>query len=320
MNKLYYSLFLVLIVTISGCTIGGGTTKVELKKVLDIKTEISPSTVIMEGQSIVINTYITNIGQNEVSIKLNNNEDKDKLGRAILSDYCDGVFKIVNFQAYPASKSEDIEIKLKPEESLNLIWTLKSIKLGGYENPGCNLKFTYQYKAFAETQAYVYFVNPTEKIQRDYTNKDLKLRGNNLATYGPVSIYFTPLEEQPIMSGKKWLSEVKIINHDDGEVTMDSLKISSSVGLTENDNCKDKVKGIKVRGKEKFSIQCEFEAVNVQLLEPIRFILSGEYNYKKTENKKIKINTVYQNNKVEAPGTPDIDNILNIPVNIQGSA
>jgi len=83
-------------------------------------------------------------------------------------------------------------LKFRQGETHVFQWRIKAPskeKIAGMTND-CKFNFQAIYGSTAKTFTYVYFAKPGELAQRIYTNKEMTLAGDNIASYGPVVANF----------------------------------------------------------------------------------------------------------------------------------
>lgn len=322
-----YKLFLIIIpiLIISGC-IDGTTTKIESKDLLKINDiEIFPDQRVSPETELTIMMEVENVGLTDVFYLVDrdgniNTGIKENLdGDALLYDYCSTIYELTDFKMIPKKDCKDqprdsqgnaifedpyIDSVGIGEGCYSIIrsgeihmfqWNIKapsSEKTLGITHQ-CDFKFQVKYLAEAETNSYIYFANPDEIIQRIYTDNDLSIKGDNIATYGPVAINLeTP--PQPIPADGKFTLYFTFNNVGKGiaklKETENNFKLDSEIddenGKTE---CAKKINDqeVQIYGKDSSRISCSFTAPTVSILKPFRFTSEAIYEYTLTETKTI---------------------------------
>jgi hypothetical protein len=331
--KLFSVIMLVLI--ISGCIDTGTTTKIESKDLLKINNiEIFPSQTVSPETELTIRMEIENVGQEQVFYLVDNNEhNKDNVdGDALLYDHCPLIytldktikdsFKVISGKSKYCEENPPTDTKGNPIfedptiDGVNIDtgcysiirsgdihmfqWNIKAPSLEktlGITNK-CDFKFQVKYLAKAETNSYIYFADPAEIIQRLYTDKDLSVKGDNIATYGPVAISLeTP--PQPIPIGGRFTLYFTFKNVGKGiaklKGTENNFELSSEIDTddwkTEKKVCKGKINKkdtpIQIYGKDSSRISCSFNAPKISILKPFKFTSEAIYEYGLTETKTV---------------------------------
>lgn len=333
MQKTLYILLLAAVL-VAGCA-SGDTTVAQNRELLRISSlTVTPGTVVSPGETMTVRMKLDNVGQEDVKF-VNTKTSGGTTTDAPIANV-DGLYNILYDTCTIYKKSDKVTpivdgfttdnsyLVLKPGNSAILEWTIgapSETQIANMQHE-CNFKFQISYKALAKTYTYVYFANPDEKNQRIYTNKDMNLRGENIANFGPVYINFETAQEQPI-KGKPatgdsaWTFYVtaKNIGEGIGRITDGTLAVQlpnkeftkSKDKETSEDKCKDfgditgpddkKTMGVanddgsrlKLYSKQSSRFSCTLAAPNVGVLEPYRFISSADYTY--SVDKTIKILT-----------------------------
>ncbi len=251
MNKRSFILFLllVLVIFVSGCNGGDTRTEVVSTDMLVIEDiHAIPSQVVRDGDTIVIRMDVTNVGQNDVWMFVD--DSGGVRGDFVLVNFCDGMyelqdkgFDIISVSGPKCSTPEDdfeVEIsgkvlenpcyvKFVPEQTHVFQWTIDAPskdKLHGLTSE-CTFNFQTIYAGVAETITYVYFAIPHEVAQRIYTKNDLTLVGDNVASYGPVVANFETGEAQPIRAGGEdtWTVYLNLKNLGNGVAKIRSIEL-----------------------------------------------------------------------------------------------
>ncbi len=293
-------LFLGIIILISGCTNGGKGTEVistDILKINDI--DIFPSKELNPGDTLVIRMEVENVGKEDVNLFI---EKKDETGDLLLIDCCNTRYTILEneFKLIPNRTQKESDnkkfITLKPDDIQYFQWKIEAPEkdaLMGLTDK-CMFKFQADYVSSAQTTTYIYFATPTEVMQRLYTDKELNLRGDNVASYGPLVINFETAEEQPISAGDGYTTTIRLTlkNFGSGIVNVTDLNLILPAGVSKK-SCdmfdgetgtlsinKEKAGDILKIYKDKSStISCTLNTPKVAVLTPYRFISRASYNY-----------------------------------------
>ncbi len=253
MNKRTFILFLLIapVLIASGCD--GGETKTEVISTDMLVIEdihAIPSQTVRDGDTIVIRMDVTNRGQDDVWMLVD--DDNGERGDMVLVNFCEGLYELQKdgFDIVSVSKTDkceqpnsDFEVKISgkvlsdaacyvkfvPDQTHVFQWTIdapSNDKLHGLTSE-CTFNFQTIYAGIAETITYVYFAIPHEVAQRIYTKNELTLIGDNVASYGPVIANFETGEAQPIRSGKKdsWTVYLNLKNLGSGVAKINSIEL-----------------------------------------------------------------------------------------------
>ncbi len=252
MNKRTFILFLLIapVLLASGCN--GGETKTDVISTDMLVIEdihAIPSQTVRDGDTIVIRMDVTNKGQKNVWMLVD--DEKGESGNMVLVNHCEGLYKLQDggFDIVSVSKNDICEtpdtdftveisgkkltkpcyVKFVPEQTHVFQWTIKAPsneKLHGLTNE-CTFNFQTIYAGIAETITYVYFAIPHEVAQRIYTKNDLTLVGDNVASYGPVVANFETGDAQPIRAGEEdsWTVYLNLKNLGSGVAKIKSIEL-----------------------------------------------------------------------------------------------
>ncbi|VVB61673.1 Uncharacterised protein [uncultured archaeon] len=218
-------------------------------------------------------------------------------------------------------------IKVSPGQSQTFQWKIKAPSEDAISKMAnkCNFKFQAAYSAKAETNTEVYFANPVEVAERLYTQKDMSLAGNNIATFGPIAINFEPAEPQPISAATKdrpdnWTVYINIKNVGTGIADVTNLTVALPKSM-EKANCRlfgeiekemndkdcsnnkndpdcvtlskeldDLKSSLKIYFDKSSRIVCVLKSPeNVAILTPFKFTTTADYTYR--QNQEITIKT-----------------------------
>jgi len=301
------------LVFVSGCAglpfFGGAQqTKIVSQDLLKVTLlEVFPQQDLLFDEVFTLRMEVENAGQAAASFSVNNTN-----GPGVLTNYCEGFFKITSFDSFPQRPVSN-RITLNPGESTTLQWTMRAPpkeKSGGV-TVTCPMQLNINYDAEARTTAYVYFINPIEAQQRVYTRQTLSLRGDNVATFGPVAVNVeTP--EQPVATSSTAAPTTFTIffnmrNLGSGTASVSSLEFavwSAEKGFAPKEDClqnfRRKGSGFEVdttkpanknlltiftQGQNRFG--CSMEAPPTPILTPYRFEALAKYNYNLDKSIKI---------------------------------
>lgn len=247
-------------VLVAGCS-GEKKTDVvstDLLVIGDITT--IPSETVKPGDTIVIRMDVENVGQTDVWMLV----DKDSKtstdpkfdGDMVLVNFCYPIYKIdaAGFQvvsktptalctlpteadmvkALPSIKDvtgpNSCYLKFRPGETHVFQWRIKapSKEMIAEMTNECKFNFQAIYGSVAKTFTYVYFAKPGELAQRIYTDKEMTLAGDNIASYGPVVTNFET-DAQPIRSGTndEWTVFMNLKNLGSGIAKIQNMYLSS---------------------------------------------------------------------------------------------
>lgn len=257
-------------VLVLGCT-GEKRTDVvstDLLKIGDIT--VIPSETVKPDDTIVIRMDVENVGQTDVWMLV----DKDSKsgtnfnGDMVLVNYCAPLYTLENAGFQVVSKTSELctlptdtdmvnalptiagassvtscYLKFKPGETHVFQWRIKAPskdKIAGMTND-CKFNFQAIYGSVAKTFTYVYFAKPGELAQRIYTDKELTLAGDNIASYGPVVTNFET-DAQPIRSGAndEWTVFMNLKNLGSGIAKIQNIYLSAvdtNMKLKATTNC-----------------------------------------------------------------------------------
>lgn len=269
MNKRTFILFLLIVPVLlaSGCDGGDTRTEVVSTDMLVIEDiHAIPSQTVRDGDTIVIRMDVTNTGQKDVWMLVD--DDGGDSGNMVLVNHCErmyelqkeGGFDIISVSSNNKCETPDAGFKVEisgkdlsdacyvkfvPDQTHVFQWTIKAPsndKLHGLTNE-CNFNFQTIYAGIAETITYVYFAIPHEVAQRIYTKNDLTLVGDNVASYGPVVANFETGEAQPIRAGSDdtWTVYLNLKNLGSGVAKIKDIELI----------------GVEDAGLERASIYCE---------------------------------------------------------------
>ncbi len=261
---------LIFIIFLAGC-VGSGQSKTEIisTDMLIIKNiDVFPSKNLRPDDHIIMRMEVENKGQKDTYLLADTDSKpaspnaKQFDGDYLLMDRCDPLYfleddmtvlsrgkcviaddfpvdipKLKNYDGTEYSPVSACYIKISPGQSQTFQWKIKApseTAISKMTNR-CNFKFQAAYSAKAETNTEVYFANPVEVAERLYTDKDMSLKGNNIATYGPIAINFEPAEPQPISAqkGDNWTVYINIKNAGTGIADVTDL----AVIMPKNNDC-----------------------------------------------------------------------------------
>ena len=257
MNKRTFILFLLIapVLLASGCD--GGETKTEVVSTDMLVIEdihAIPSQTVRDGDTIVIRMDVTNRGQKNVWMLVD--DENGVSGNMVLVNHCEGLYKLQDngfdiisvssdkkcktpddgFEVEISGKvlSDPCYVKFVPDQTHVFQWTItapSNDKLHGLTSE-CTFNFQTIYAGIAETITYVYFAIPHEVAQRIYTKNDLTLVGDNVASYGPVVANFETGEAQPIRSGEEdtWTVYLNLKNLGSGVAKINSIELYTPEG------------------------------------------------------------------------------------------
>ncbi len=228
--------FLVLVL---GCS-GEKKTEVVSTDLLMIgDITVIPSEIVKPEDTIIIRMDVENVGQTDVWMLVDKdsttkggtvpsafNAKPTTDGDMVLVNNCDPLYKLTEFKVVSASgdvcttppsgydvgslfgeKPGDIlkmpcYLKFRQGETHVFQWKVTAPSKGAIAGMTNDCKFNFQaiYGSMAKTFTYVYFAKPPELAQRIYTNKEMTLAGDNIASYGPVVANFET-DAQPIRAG-----------------------------------------------------------------------------------------------------------------------
>ncbi len=337
-HQIYICALIAIIVFSSGC-LGGGTTKTEVisDDMLEIKEpiDIFPSSNVRPGDNLVIKMAVKNVAQSDAYLLVDTDAKKGEQGfdgDYLLTDRCNPLYQL-NDQMKTIAKCAALPdnvpqipdtdaltscyVRISPGGSQTFEWNIKAPQesdIMKMQNV-CNFKFQAAYSAKAETNTYVYFASPLEVAQSQYTDKDMNLKGDNLATYGPVAINFGTGAPQPISAARKgedadtWTVYLNIKNVGKGIADINDLEIALPKGIekteqnckllkdilqeintkkcTENANtdvCKELINSrdaFKIYRTSTSRIMCELTSPkDVAILTPFKFTTTAYYTYR----------------------------------------
>ncbi|MCK4550417.1 MAG: hypothetical protein KAT91_00515 [Candidatus Aenigmarchaeota archaeon] len=285
MNQKIFVLSLLLAALVAGCTDGGtqGTGK-EILMITDFDS--FPKNTIHPGETLILRATVKNVADVPATFAVGEN------GRDILFDHCESLYILTGgFEILTGQPTED-SMTLKPHQEAMFQWTFTAPseeKIGadmGLSHE-CTFKTQIKYESSARTTSYVYFADQNEVIQRAYTSKELSLKGDSIATKGPVVANLIPSMDQPIPvkdQDSEWTFYIQLQNKGDGIVNVTSLTIEGAVCDFEDQ--KDK---FKIYGQKSSRIACTTKTPIVDILTPKKYTIDVEYEY--TTRKDLKIKT-----------------------------
>ncbi len=282
MNKSTFILFslIVPVLLASGCDGGDTRTEVVSTDMLVIEDiHAIPSQTVRDGDTIVIRMDVTNTGQKNVWMLVD--DDGGKSGNMVLVNHCERMYELQKeggFDIISVSKKTKCEtpdagfkveisgkdlsdpcyVKFVPDQTHVFQWTIKAPsndKLHGLTNE-CTFNFQTIYAGIAETITYVYFAIPHEVAQRIYTKNDLTLVGDNVASYGPVVANFETGEAQPIRAGSDdtWTVYLNLKNLGSGVAKIKEIDLD----VIGDSNIKTSATWITIDGIPSIQKTCEF--------------------------------------------------------------
>jgi len=266
---------LALIIFLAGC-VDSGRTKTEIisKDMLKIKSiDLFPSKDLQPEDTLVIRMEVENLGQESTYLLVDknsnviSNKNPDWNGDYLLIDHCSSLYnantdtelKDAEFQILSGgtcititpstplvkdSSGKEISgtacyLNIPPGQSHTFQWSMKapSSKKIADMTQKCTFKFQIAYAAKAVTNTYVYFADPIEVAQRMYTQKEMSLAGDNIASYGPIAVNFVPAEPQPIpaKADGKWTVFLNVKNVGTGLANVDALNLGIPQGVSSVD-------------------------------------------------------------------------------------
>ncbi len=332
---LLVSLALVLCLISSQCTSpiqltkGNRKTEVQGRDLLKIKKiYIYPSNKLSPGQILNLRIDVENVGQEPVNIFVDQggeditSESCGKNGSLLLT-FCKPMFTLENFEILgkisngKKCEEKDVDVNfdgkkesvytyaLDPQSYAVFSWEIKAPSEEDIMNMRykCDFNIHVSYASTAETITYIYFINKNELNERIYTQKEMSLAGNNIATKGPVYAEIVA-PHQPYPYGDLFSLELTVKNIGRGITKINGIviKYPSKYFKPDSKNCQFfKEKGDKLildlkdakplisifQGKSSTFV-CQLKPIesSLPLLTPFKFVtnVSYIYSYIKTEN------------------------------------
>ena len=299
--------------------------------------EINPSDYL----SLDGNTYTSSEDKVKSATKDDLDEEEFKAS-SVLVRYCRNLYNIEEFIINPRNNIENFmddiryqtagsedtvysksiiigrQIEIKPKDSVELVWKIKTPsnkETAGLTQP-CKFWFNVKYSAKAKSESHIYFANPLEIIQHSVTEKKMNMKGTSVRTYGPMAIKIEPTSKQPIRSStgteeddkNKWTLNLIVLNKGGGYGHIKNMKLKvnknpeeffSNIGdeekgyycdlkkkndMLEIDNNDGSIKKIILNKldiyKDKTSeIRCTIASPIVNIMEPYMFTVTADYDY-----------------------------------------
>lgn len=286
MNQKIFVLSLLLVVLVAGCTSSGGTqsTGKEILKITDVDS--FPKNTVHPGETLILRATVKNVA--DVPATFNVGED----GKDVLFDYCSSLYNLEGYGILTGQNEDEPKITLSPHQEAMFQWTFtapteEQIGADMGLSHECTFKTQIKYESRAKTTSYVYFADQNEVLQRAYTSKELSLKGDSIATKGPVVANLIPSMNQPIPvkdETSEWTFYIQLQNTGDGIVNVTSLTIEGAVCDFEDQ--KDK---FKIYGQKSSRIACTTKTPIVDILTPKKYTIDVIYEY--TTRKDLKIKT-----------------------------
>ncbi len=309
---------------------GGKKTRVQGRDLLKIeKIGFYPSNKLSPGQILDVRISVKNVGQEPVNIFIDptssgggDHETKSSScgsNGSLLLSFCQPMFKLQKFEILGMSKDKckgknvDINFDGKKEEITTydldpgaysiFSWEIKAPSEGDIMNMRykCDFNVHVSYASTAETITYIYFINKNELNERVYTQKDMSLAGNNIATKGPVYAEIVA-PQQPYPYGDPFSLELTVKNIGRGVAKINNIVIKYPSGYFQPDmkNCQffindgDKLvldlKSAKplisiFQGKSSTFV-CQLKPIkdSLPLLTPFKFVTNVSYVYSYIKN------------------------------------
>ena len=291
MNQKIFVLSLLLVVIASGCTISGGTqsTGKEILKITDVDS--FPKNIIHPGETLILRATVKNVADVPATF------DVGVDGKDLLFDYCESLYILEERFEILTGQPKGDSMTLNPHQEAMFQWTFtapseEEIGADMGLSHECIFKTQIKYESSAKTTSYVYFADQNEVLQRAYTSKELSLKGDSIATKGPVIANLIPSMDQPIPvkdETSEWTFYIQLQNTGDGIVKVTKLDIAGV--KTDTDECdisaqEDK---FKIYGQKSSRIACTTKTPIVDILTPKKYTIDVEYEY--TTRKDLKIKT-----------------------------
>lgn len=330
------AIFLAAIVIVSACVAPGipslapRETRVETRDLLQLaEPQVFPSTQLKASEIFEVSLTIKNIGQTAASFKPHRTGDPGK-GTAILQaikgedgklTLC-GVYELLDFNSFPQPKTAET-MTIGPGQENTLSWRIRAPSAQNLAVPQpCDLKFILEYESDALTTTYIYFANPVELAQRRYTAQELVLRGDNVATFGPVVVNFeTPDQPVAAIEGQKFTVHFNIKNEGGGTAQASNFKVqisSADIKVAQPSDCSltynaadstltvppESQELLRVIGGSSSRFTCALTAPKVAILTPFRFDASANYTYTLEKALRIETEAVPPFLRERAPAAP----------------
>ena len=296
MNQKIFVLSLVLVAFVAGCTSSGGTqsTGKEILKITDFDS--FPRNIIHPGETLILRATVKNVA--DVPATFNVGE----YGEDILFDYCESLYLLENRFVILAGQpiTGENTMTLDPHQEAMFQWTFtapteEEIGADMGLSHECTFKTQIKYESSARTTSYVYFADQTEIIQSIYTSDDLNLKGDSIATKGPVIANLIPSGNQPIPVKDEtsvWTFYIQLQNTGDGIVDVIELDILEIDTDTQECNILAQQDQFKIYGQKSSRIACTTDTPDVDILTPKKYTIAVEYEYTTRKDLKIKTEAV----------------------------
>jgi len=304
---------------------GSKKTQVQGRDLLKIeKIGFYPSNKLSPGQIMNVRVSVKNVGQESVDIFLDPNNSGEKSSScgnngSLLLSFCQPMFKLQKFDIlgmnkdkckeknvdinFDGKKENIITYELSPGAYSVFYWEIKAPSEEDIMNMRykCDFNIHISYASTAETITYIYFINKNELNERVYTQKDMSLAGNNIATKGPVYAEIVA-PQQPYPYGDPFSLELTVKNIGKGVAKINNIVIkypseyfqpdshNCQFFITEGDKLVLDLKSAKplisiFQGKSStFVCQLKPKSISLPILTPFKFVTNVSYVYSYIKN------------------------------------